>query len=128
MMWNVHKTSTKVMRIITSSFLILSILMCWSLREYGPVVAQAAEEARTTYVSDVRLFYALDSLEAAKNTLAGEGGTLPTDTTEELTAPGTATFGDITYTEADAGKSIISPRERRISSCSSIDLNPLLGI
>ena len=37
-------------------------------------------------------------------TLAGEGGTLPTDTTEELTAPGTATFGDITYTEADAGK------------------------
>ena len=37
-------------------------------------------------------------------TLAGQGGTLPTDTTEELTAPGTATFGAITYGLEDAGK------------------------
>ena len=37
-------------------------------------------------------------------TLAGEGGTLPETTTATLTAPGTATFDAITYTEADAGK------------------------
>ncbi|WP_026834912.1 hypothetical protein [Eubacterium xylanophilum] len=75
MMWNGHKTSVRLMRIITSSVLILSILVSWSLREYGPVVAHAAEEARTTYVSDVRLFYALDSLEAAKNKCIESGFT-----------------------------------------------------
>ncbi len=37
-------------------------------------------------------------------TLAGEGGTLPTSKTVELTEAGKATFGAITYTEADAGK------------------------
>ena len=37
-------------------------------------------------------------------TLAGQGGTLPTTKTVELTEPGKATFGAITYTEADAGQ------------------------
>ncbi len=37
-------------------------------------------------------------------TLAGEGGTLPETKTVSLSAPGTATFGDITYDESDAGK------------------------
>ena len=37
-------------------------------------------------------------------TLAGQGGTLPETKTAELTAEGTAKFGAITYTEADAGK------------------------
>ena len=37
-------------------------------------------------------------------TLAGEGGTLPETKTVQLTKAGKATFGAITYTEADAGK------------------------
>ena len=37
-------------------------------------------------------------------TLAGEGGTLPETKTAELTAPGTAKFDAITYTEADIDK------------------------
>ncbi len=37
-------------------------------------------------------------------TLAGEGGTLPETKTATLTAPGTATFGAITYDESDVGK------------------------
>ena len=37
-------------------------------------------------------------------TLSGTGGTLPETKTATLTAAGKATFGDITYTEADAGK------------------------
>ena len=40
-------------------------------------------------------------------TLAGEGGTLPETKVVSLSAPGKATFGDITYTEADAGKSYV---------------------
>ncbi len=37
-------------------------------------------------------------------TLSGEGGTLPETNTVSLTAEGKATFGAITYTEADIGK------------------------
>ena len=37
-------------------------------------------------------------------TLSGTGGTLPDDIEATLTAPGTATFGAITYDESDAGK------------------------
>ncbi len=57
----------KLYRIITAVVLILSIFTSGTIREYGPVVSQAVEESHTRYVCDIRLFYALKSVEDAKD-------------------------------------------------------------
>ena len=66
MMWNGRKKGVKLTRFIISFTMILSLFITGSLRDYGPIVAHAVEESGITYVSDVRLFYAVESLDKAK--------------------------------------------------------------
>ncbi len=72
-MWNGRRKSIRFMRFVVSTFLILCMVMGWTLKNYGPLVAQAVEETNTTYVSDVRLFYALDSVDAARSKCVSSG-------------------------------------------------------
>lgn len=67
MMWSSRKMSARVLRFVTSFVLIIGLFVTGTLKEYGPVVAQAIEDSKVEYVSDVRLFYSTKSLDAAKD-------------------------------------------------------------
>ena len=73
MMWNGRKKGVKLTRFIISFTMILSLFITGSLRDYGPIVAHAVEESGITYVSDVRLFYAVESLDKAKEKCIDSG-------------------------------------------------------
>ena len=75
MLINKHKTSTRLLRSTISFVLIIAMLVTASLREYGPIAAQAVEDESVTYVSDVRLFYSLESLEDAERLCEEKGYT-----------------------------------------------------
>ena len=72
-MWNGRRKGVKLTRFIISFTMILSLFITGSLRDYGPIVAHAVEESGITYVSDVRLFYAVESLDKAKEKCIDSG-------------------------------------------------------
>ena len=73
MMWNSKRKGVRVFRVMITSFLILCLFTSFTIKGYGPVVSQAVEDAQTTYVSDVRLFYSMDSADAAKKKCKDSG-------------------------------------------------------
>ena len=65
MMWKGKRRKVRRFRSVISMFVIFCLFMTGSLREYGPAVAEAVEDSKTKYITDIRLFYAPDSLEQA---------------------------------------------------------------
>ncbi|WP_026836100.1 hypothetical protein [Eubacterium xylanophilum] len=78
MIWNTHGKAVRVYRSIVAAILVICLFASASIREYGPVVAQAVEESHTKYVSDIRLFYALFSIDEAKKKCK-ESGFIPVE-------------------------------------------------
>ncbi|MBR0119622.1 MAG: hypothetical protein IJM01_05795, partial [Eubacterium sp.] len=70
-----RKKRTRLFRGFTSLFLVIAMFITASLREYGPVVSRAIEDADTTYVSDIRLFYSMESQEDAERLCEDAGFT-----------------------------------------------------
>ena len=65
MMWKGKRRKVRLFRSVISMLIIFCLCMTGALREYGPVVAEAVEEAHTKYVTDIRLFYSAGNLEEA---------------------------------------------------------------
>lgn len=76
MMYDGRKRIIKIFRGIMSVLLIIAMFVTGSLREYGPVAAQAIEDESVTYVKDIRLFYSLTS-QADAERLCEEKGYIP---------------------------------------------------
>ncbi|MBO6107820.1 MAG: hypothetical protein J6P16_00260 [Eubacterium sp.] len=66
MMWNKKKRSVRIIRVLTCFILIFGLFVTGSIREYGPIVAQAIEDSTVTYVSEIRLFYSTEGLADAR--------------------------------------------------------------
>ena len=73
MNFKTHINGKKIYLICMALFLIFCILTVYTLKDMGKVVAEEEKNDNTKYVSDIRLFYALDSIEAAKNKCIDSG-------------------------------------------------------
>ncbi len=77
MIWKKNKKA-RLIRNLICILLVCCLFIADPLSDFGPIVAETVEEAKTTYVSDIRLFYALDNLEDAVKKCK-ESGFIPVD-------------------------------------------------